>query len=468
MPALKRITAALHSDLIGGLLLIGATVVALAWANSPLSGSYEAVSSFRLGPAALHLDLPLRPWAADGLLAVFFFIVGNELKQEIVHGELRDPRRAMLPIAAALGGAAVPALVFLAVNASSSGEAVGGWGIPMATDPAFAVAILAVAGRHLPAPLRTFLLTLATADDMCAVLVLAAAYTTGLNLVALGCAAVGLVLFGFLQNGSGRAVTRVRETVPGWLLFGPLAVLVWALMHASGVHATIAGVAMGLLMRTRIRHTEAVSPSHRAEEILRPFSAAVAVPVFALMATGVSWSGAEGFWQSTVTWGVLSGMLAGKFLGVFGASWLTGRFAGAHLNPLLAWPDIAGLGVLAGSGFTVSLLFAELSYDNDAHLTQAKGAILLSSAAASLLAALILGRRRTGSSVESRVRGCGAPTKCADQGLHPDSEDPFPRPTGSFPTSQITGPYDDPEAIMRTLRHAVGDDGFHFTLAFPE
>ncbi|MET8638911.1 Na+/H+ antiporter NhaA [Streptomyces sp. NPDC004680] len=395
MSALKQVAASLHSDLVGGLLLIGATVMALAWANSPLSPSYEAVNSFRFGLAALHLDLQLRTWAAEGLLAVFFFIVGNELKQEIVHGELRDPRRALLPVAAALGGAAVPALVFLAVNAPSSRVMVGGWGIPMASDPAFAVAVLAVVGRHLPAPLRTFLLTLATVDDMCAVLVLAAAYTTGLNLVALGCAAAGLLLFGYLQNGSGRAVTRARQAVPGWLLSGPLAVVVWALMHASGVHATIAGVALGLLMRTRTRGAETLSPSHRAEKILRPFSAAVAVPVFALMTAGVSWSGAKGFWQSTITWGVLGGMLVGKFLGVFGGSWLTARFTSARLNPLLAWPDIAGVGVLAGIGFTVCLLFAELSYDDVAYLSQAKGAVLLSSASAALLAALILGRRST-------------------------------------------------------------------------
>ncbi|MGW5061767.1 Na+/H+ antiporter NhaA [Streptomyces sp. NPDC004096] len=395
MSALKQVAASLHSDLVGGLLLIGATVMALVWANSPLSPSYEAVNSFRFGLAALHLDLQLRTWAAEGLLAVFFFIVGNELKQEIVHGELRDPRRALLPVAAALGGAAVPALVFLAVNAPSSRVMVGGWGIPMASDPAFAVAVLAVVGRHLPVPLRTFLLTLATVDDMCAVLVLAAAYTTGLNLVALGCAAAGLLLFGYLQNGSGRAVTRARQAVPGWLLSGPLAVVVWALMDASGVHATIAGVALGLLMRTRTRGAETLSPSHRAEKILRPFSAAVAVPVFALMTAGVSWSGAKGFWQSTITWGVLGGMLVGKFLGVFGGSWLTARFTSARLNPLLAWPDIAGIGVLAGIGFTVCLLFAELSYDNVAYLSQAKGAVLLSSASAALLAALILGRRST-------------------------------------------------------------------------
>ncbi|MFG2683076.1 Na+/H+ antiporter NhaA [Streptomyces sp. NPDC048392] len=393
MSAVSRITAALRSDAVSGSLLIGAAVLALVWANSPLSGSYESLRSLTFGPSALHLDLSVGTWAADGLLAVFFFIVGNELKQELVHGELRDPRRAALPIAAAIGGVAVPALVFLAVNATAGGEAAGGWGIPMATDIAFAVAVLAVVGRHLPTPLRTFLLTLATVDDMCAVLVIAVAYTTGLDFTMLALAAVGLLVFGYLQNGKGRAVTRVRGVVPGWLLFGPLAVVVWALMHASGVHATIAGVAMGLLMRTRTRGGETVSPSHRTEEVLRPFSSGIALPVFALMSAGVSLSGAGGFFTSTITWGVLAGLLAGKFVGIFGATWLTNRFTSAHLNPQLAWPDIAGIAVLGGIGFTVSLLIAELSYTSEAHLTDAKGAILLASFAACVLAAVVLGRR---------------------------------------------------------------------------
>ncbi|WP_241195238.1 Na+/H+ antiporter NhaA [Streptomyces sp. ADI93-02] len=386
-------TTALRSDAVSGSLLIGAALLALVWANSPLSHSYESLRSFTFGPAAFHLNLSVETWAADGLLAVFFFIVGNELKQELVHGELRDPRRASLPIAAALGGVMVPALVFLAINATAPGEGAGGWGIPMATDIAFALAVLAVVGRHLPTPLRTFLLTLATVDDMVAVLVIAVAYTTGLNLAALALAVVGLAVFGYLQNGSGRAVTRLRARAPGWLLFAPLAVVIWTLMHASGVHATIAGVAMGLLMHTHARPSEAVSPSHRAEGLLRPFSAGVALPVFALMAAGVSLSGAGDFWTSSITWGVLAGLLGGKFLGIFGVSWLTSRFTSAHLNPRIAWADIAGIGILGGIGFTVSLLIAELSYSTDAHLIDAKGAILLASLLASLSAAVILGRR---------------------------------------------------------------------------
>ncbi|WP_170223635.1 Na+/H+ antiporter NhaA [Nonomuraea turkmeniaca] len=386
-------TAALRSDVVSGSLLIGAALIALTWANSPLSASYESLRSFQFGPAFLHLDLPVHSWAADGLLAVFFFIVGNELKQELVHGELRNPRRAILPIVAALGGVLVPAALFLAVTAGTGGEASGGWGIPMATDIAFAIAVLAVIGRHLPTPLRTFLLTLATVDDICAVIVIAVAYTGELSLAALGLAAVGLAVFGYLQNGRGRAVTRVRATVPGWLLFGPLALVIWALMHASGIHATIAGVAMGLLMRTSAREGERSSPSHRAEEVLRPVSSGLALPVFALMSAGVSVSGAGGFWSSAITWGILAGLVGGKLLGIFGATWLTARFTSAHLNPQLGWADIAGVGVLGGIGFTVSLLIAELSYADAAHLTDAKGAVLLASVVSAVLAAVLLGAR---------------------------------------------------------------------------
>jgi NhaA family Na+:H+ antiporter len=393
MSAFTRFSAMLRSDALSGRLLIGAALVALAWANSPVSASYESLRAVTFGPAALHLQLSLQAWVTDGLLAVFFFIVGNELKQELVHGELRDPRRAVLPIVAALGGALVPAGVFLAVNSGAGAGDIGGWGVPMATDIAFALAVLALVGRHLPAALRTFLLTLATVDDICAVAVIAVAYTSGLSLTALVLAVLGLAVFGHLQSGRGRVVGRVRAAVPGWLLFGPLAVVVWALTHASGIHATIAGVAMGLLMRATVRDGEDVSPSHRMEEVLRPVSSGLALPAFALLSAGVSLSGAGDFWTSTITWGILAGLLGGKFLGILGTAWLTARFTSAHLNPLLGWADVAGVGVLGGVGFTVSLLVAELSYSDGVRLTDAKAAVLLASASASLLAAAVLGVR---------------------------------------------------------------------------
>lgn len=366
-----------RSDVAGGVLLLAAAAVALVWANSPWSSSYESLRS------ATFWHLSVQQWISDGLLAVFFFIVGNELKQEFVHGELRDPRRALLPIVAALGGVVVPAGIFIAFNAASS-EALPGWGIPMATDIAFAIAVLAVVGRRLPLALRTFLLTLATVDDMCAVVVIAFAYTDTIDLVALAGVVVGLMVFGWLQHA------RVRLPVPGWLLYGVLAVLIWTATHASGVHATIAGVAMGLLMRTTSRDGERVSPSHHAEEVLRPWSQLLALPAFALVSAGVAVTGLDGFWTSSITLGVVLGLVVGKIVGIVGASWLTARFTSAHLNPQLSWIDVLGVGVLGGIGFTVSLLIAELAYSRPHELEGAKAAILLASIISALLAAALL------------------------------------------------------------------------------
>ncbi|GAA5021113.1 Na+/H+ antiporter NhaA [Actinopolymorpha pittospori] len=392
MSAFARMIAALRSDVVSGSLLIGVAAFALIWATSPLSASYEAVRSFTFGPAALHLDLPLHVWASDGLLAVFFFIVGNELKQEIRHGELRNPRRAAVPIVAALGGVLVPAVIFLAINVTDP-EAVRGWGIPMATDIAFALAVLAVVGRHLPGSLRTFLLTLATVDDMCAVVVIAVFYAKGLSWLALAAAVAGLAMFGYLQNGRGRLALWLLTRIPGWPIYGILAVVIWAFAHASGVHATISAVAMGLLMRTKARAGETVSPSQRAEHALRPVAAGVSLPVFALMSTGISVSGAEGIWSSTITWGILIGLVVGKLVGILGGGWLTARLTSAHLNPRLAWADIAGIAVLGGIGFTVSLLVSELSYTRIEALTDAKAAILLASTTSALVAAIVLTAR---------------------------------------------------------------------------
>jgi NhaA family Na+:H+ antiporter len=317
----------------------------------------------------------------------------------------------VLPIVGALGGVLVPALAFAALNIPGSGTAAG-WSIPLATDIAFAVAMLGLVGRHVPAPLRTFLLTLATVDDMCVVLVIAVFHATGLAWIPLACAALGLTLIGYLQYGRGRLVRWVTR-LPAWIIYAPLGVVIWVLVHASGVHATIAGVVMGLLMRTTTRDREQTSPSQRVENLLRPVSAGLALPIFALMSAGVRLAGAGGFWSSTITWGILGGLIGGKIIGILGSSWLTARFTGAHLNPMLGWGDIAGIATLGGIGFTVSLLMAELSYPAPAQLTHAKAAILLASAVMSLLAAAILGarnrhhRKRTRPAPESHTdRAC--------------------------------------------------------------
>ncbi|WP_433870907.1 Na+/H+ antiporter NhaA [Saccharopolyspora sp. CA-218241] len=390
--SLSGIGAALRRDTVGGLLLIGAAAVALLWANSPWSRSYEAVRSAEFGPHALHLHLPVEAWAADGLLALFFFIVGNELKQEFVHGELRRPKRALVPIIAAVCGALVPAAIFAAINLEDP-VAVRGWGIPMATDIAFAIAILAVVGRFLPPALRTFLLTLAVVDDLVAIAVIAVFYTDALSLPPALAAVALLLVFAHLQRrGFPGPLGRWRGV--RWALWAVLACAIWVLVHASGIHATIAGVAMGLLMRTSTRSGEEESPSSRAEHALRPWAMGVALPVFALLSAGV----AVGGWTSTlsepVALGIIAGLVGGKLVGITGGAWLATRLTGAQLNPALRWLDIAGVSLLAGIGFTVSLLISELSYEGaPAMLEHAKSAVLLASFLATVLASVVLGAR---------------------------------------------------------------------------
>ncbi|MER7274983.1 Na+/H+ antiporter NhaA [Dactylosporangium sp. NPDC000244] len=401
---MSRVGAALRRDVVGGVLLTVAAVVALAWANSPWSHAYETMRTTAFGPAGWHLHLTLNEWAADGLLAVFFFLVGNELKQEFVHGELRHPRRAALPVVAAVAGAVIPALVFAAVNAGR-GELSAGWGIPMATDVAFAVAVLAMVGRGLPPALRTFLLTLAVVDDLVAIVVIAVFYAGALSWAPL-IAAIGLLAaFGLLQ--SPRAARMLPARVPGWAVGVPLAVAIWALVHASGVHATIAGAAMGLLMRARAVPGESEDPSHRAERLLRPVTAAVVLPVFALMAAGVSFRTGDLF-ASTVAIGVILGLVAGKVLGIAGGTWLTVTLTPAELNPDLSWWDILGLAQLAGIGFTVSLLMAELSYpDSERLVDDAKGGVLVGSAVAVVLGTVTLSIRSA--RYRARPRGAAQP-----------------------------------------------------------
>lgn len=387
---LGRAVRELRRDAVGGGLLVVFAVIALVCANSPWADAYESLRSATFGPASLHLDLPVHAWAADGLLAVFFFVVGNELKQEFVNGELRNPRRAVLPIVAAVGGVVVPALIFAAITAGR-GDASAGWGIPMATDIAFAVAVLAVVGRGLPPALRTFLLTLAIVDDLVAIIVIAVFYSAGLAWVPL-LGAVGLLaVFGWLQSGHGPARPLWGGRVPAWVFLVPLAVVIWAVLHASGVHATIAGAAMGLMMRTRALPGEAVDPSHRAEYVLRPWTAGLVLPVFAFFAAGVAFTGAASMATEPVAVAVFAGLVLGKAVGITGGAWLATRVSRAELNPQLGWLDIVGMAMLAGIGFTVSLLIAELSYSGDERmLDHAKGAILIASVTAAFLASVVL------------------------------------------------------------------------------
>ncbi len=347
----SRIAEVLRQETVGGALLIVAAVAALVAAN--LGDGYERLRDTVVGPSALHLDLTIGTWAADGLLAIFFFVAGLELKREFVSGDLRDPRRAAVPIAAAVGGMMVPAALFTVVNLGGS---MRGWAIPTATDIAFALAVLAVISTHLPTALRTFLLTLAIVDDLLAITIIAIFYTADLQVLWLAAALVPLGIFTVL----------VQRRVRSWWILLPLAAAVWTLVHASGVHATVAGVLMGFAVPV-LRRDGGDGPglAEHFEHVFRPLSAAVAVPVFAFFSAGVAVGGVEGFrsaLRDPITVGIVVGLVVGKAIGVFGATWLTSRFTSADLDEDLTWTDVLGVSLLAGIGFTVSLLIGELAY----------------------------------------------------------------------------------------------------------
>jgi len=384
-----RIATILRKETVGGALLLLATVIALIWANSPWFESYNTLMATTVGPSALHLDLSLSTWAADGLLAIFFFVVGLELKREFVAGDLRDPARAALPIAAAVGGMAIPALIFVLVNLRTGDGALMGWAIPTATDIAFAVAVLAVISPHLPASLRTFLLTLAVVDDLLAVTIIAVFYTDEINFVALGLTIIPLGLF----------TLAVQKRIRSWWILIPLAVITWVLMHESGVHATVAGVLLGFavpVMRSKAAGGPDAGPglAEHFEHKVRPISAGIAVPLFAFAAAGVTVGGFSGLISALtdpIAIGIIAGLVIGKTIGIFGTTYLVSKFTRATLGAGLKWLDVAGVSMLAGIGFTVSLLIGDLAFgegtQRDDHV---KVGVLAGSLIAATLAALIL------------------------------------------------------------------------------
>ena len=377
----RFVAEVLREETVGGALLLLATAVAVAWASSPWSSGYQDLREIVVGPSALNLDLDLQTWAGDGLLAIFFFVAGLELKRELVVGQLSKPSEAVLPMVAAISGMVVPAGVYLALAATDA-EALRGWAVPIATDIAFALAVLAVLGSSLPTALRAFLLTLAIVDDLGAILVIAIGFTDDLELVALAAAAGALGVYALLQ--------RLRWT-SGFLLL-PLAIVVWGLVHESGVHATIAGVALGLVTRVRPDPGEENSPAEHLEHLVRPVSAGVAVPLFALLAAGVSVtpSALGDAAGDTAAVAVVAALVLGKFAGVLGGTWLTARLTRAELSPDLRWGDIAGVALLSGIGFTVSLLIAELAFAGDDRLDNVKVAVLAASVLSAALAGAVL------------------------------------------------------------------------------
>jgi NhaA family Na+:H+ antiporter len=375
----------LQSETTGGALLIVAALIGLLLANGPLSSAFHALATTHIGSDALHLNLTIQEWTADALLAIFFFVIGCELKHELVVGTLSKPRQAVLPVAAALGGMAVPALLYVAISRGGAADAVNGWGIPMATDIAFALAVLAVLGRGLPSGVRTFLLTLAIVDDLGAILVIALFYSAGLSLEWIAVSALLLALFALAQ--------RQRITSP--LIYVPLALAVWYAVHAAGVHATIAGVALGLLMRVKKDPGESDAPVDRATARFHPISAAIAVPLFALFAAAVDLRSIDlsSVISSPILLGVFVGLVVGKPVGIILAARLA-TVLGAKLSPGVQWMDIALIGALAGIGFTVSLLISELAFTSDVALSAAKIGVLLASLAAVAVSATLLALRR--------------------------------------------------------------------------
>jgi Na+:H+ antiporter, NhaA family len=387
----------LENETFAGMVLLAGAVVALIWANSPWRESYQALSGYLIGPEALHLSLPVSGWAADGLLAIFFFVVGLELKTEFVTGALRDIKLALVPILAAVFGMIGPALVYTAIQIASGSGRYEGWAIPVATDIAFAVAVLGIFGRGLPPAVRTFLLTLAVVDDLLGITVIAIFYTEEIHFLALFGSLALIALFGVLVN----------RRITSWWLLVPIAVVAWALMHASGVHATISGVLMGLTVPALARGEEREAMTHRFVERIQPWSAGLVLPVFAFFAAGVSVvdsGGLGGMLADPVAVGVYLGLPLGKVLGIWGGVALLTRLTRLRLGSGIDLADIFPTAMVAGIGFTVSLLIASLSFDaSDPASAHARVAVLLGSLISAVLGAVLLRVRAA-----VRVRGRGA------------------------------------------------------------
>lgn len=391
-----RIGEVLRKETVGGTLLVIAAIIALIWANSPASDSYFALRDFKIGYEPWHLNLSLGAWAADGLLAIFFFLVGLELKREFVAGDLRQINKSIVPVAAAAGGVIVPAVIYAVVNLTSP-ETLRGWAIPTATDIAFAVAVLAIIGSHLPSALRIFLLTLAVVDDLIAISIIAFFYSTDIQVTPLLLALIPLALYTFLAQKYRHFFGR--KVAAAWLILLPLGVVVWVLVHSSGIHATVAGVLLGFavpVLRSKADGGPEAGPglAEIFEHRFRPISAGIAVPIFAFFSAGVAVGGWDGFIAALadpVALGIILGLVVGKPIGIMGTTWVLTRVTKARLDDSFKWIDIFGVSILAGIGFTVSLLVAELSFGHGSMFDDhAKVGILAASLLAALLATVVL------------------------------------------------------------------------------
>jgi len=393
----------LRRETVGGFLLLAATVLALIAANTGLAEAYFGLRStyLEITFGAFSWQISVGKFAADALLAIFFFLAGLELKREFVAGELRDPRKALVPVVAAIGGVIVPAVIFLAIVSAEGPEVQRGWAIPVATDIAFALAVLAVVGTALPLALRTFLLTLAVVDDLIAITIIAFFYTTDLQPGYLLASLIGVAIYGLLAQRF-QEFFRVRTTA-AWFVLMPIGIIVWFLMFESGVHATVAGVLLAFTIPVRARGGdddglgERMGLAETFEHRYRPLSAGIAVPVFAFFSAGVAVGGWDGLVEavtSPLAVGIIAGLVLGKTIGITVATWLVTRIPGVSLPRGVAWIDLVGLALLAGMGFTVSLLINELSFGQGTPLDDVgKVGILLGSLLAALLAVMLLGTR---------------------------------------------------------------------------
>ncbi|HKY75882.1 MAG TPA: Na+/H+ antiporter NhaA [Acidimicrobiia bacterium] len=382
MPNRPALLEFLRTEGGSGVVLLAASALALVWANSPWQDAYHDLwhHEIAVGPAGWALKESLQHWINDALMALFFFVVGLEIKRELVRGELQEPRTAALPVIAAIGGMALPALLFSAL--AGSGEAARGWGIPMATDIAFAVGVLALLGRHAPRGLKVFLLTLAIVDDIGAILVIAVFYTDDFG--------AGWLLGALATLAVVVAVRRLGVNHP--VAYLPLAVVAWYCTYRSGIHPTIAAVALGLL-------TPAGSVGGRPvleelEHRLHPWSSYLVIPVFALANAGVTLGGdaigeAAG---SRLTWAVVVGLVVGKVIGIAGATFMAARTGLGQLPAEVGNVHIIGAGAVGGIGFTVSLFITGLAFSTEALQAQAKIGILFGSLLAALVGAAILSR----------------------------------------------------------------------------
>ncbi|MBW3620335.1 MAG: Na+/H+ antiporter NhaA [Actinobacteria bacterium] len=421
-PVPKRVVAPLqhflHTEVSGGLVLLAAAVIALVWANSPWADAYDTFrhAEFALDAPGIHLELDAVELVNDLLMAVFFFVVGLEIKRGISFGDLSNPRAAAVPMVAAVGGMVVPAAIYLAVNAGSGGVS-DGWGIPMATDIAFAVGVLALLGSRVAPGLRSFLLTLAIVDDIGAILVIAVFYTAQLSLGWLAVAAVVIVAIVALRR------MDVISLVPYVVLAGVL----WYALHESGVHATIAGVILGLLTPARsLHHPQATasvirkqfekmrsqpdeiddqlmlevsrlsssgsSPLARLEQALHPWSSFLILPLFALLNAGVALSPERVTAAVTepIGLGIALGLVVGKPVGVVLMGLLAARITGAALPGSVDWRGLAGVGALAGIGFTVAIFISGLAFTEPSQVATSKVAILGASLVSGVIGYLML------------------------------------------------------------------------------